>query len=68
MAEKKYNPLAAAEMSGEDNYNSIDGILNNGYKPSILDTLRDNQAKADEQNGGKPHAPAKTPEQEGRDR
>lgn len=38
---EKYNYLAAAEMSDEQNYNQIDGIPNNGYKPSILEQLRD---------------------------
>ena len=41
---EKYNYLAAAEMSGEDNYNQIDGIPNNGFKPSILEQLREFQA------------------------
>ena len=26
---EKYNPLKSAELSGEQNYNMIDGILNN---------------------------------------
>ena len=26
---EKYNPLKGAELSGEQNYNMIDGILNN---------------------------------------
>lgn len=38
---EKYNYLAAAEMSGEDNYNQIDGIPNNGFKPSILNQIRE---------------------------
>lgn len=35
------NYLAAAEMSTENNYNQIDGIINNepAPKPSVLDTL-----------------------------
>jgi len=39
---EKYNYLAAAEMSMEDNYDMIDGIPNNGfdYKPSIIEQLR----------------------------
>lgn len=37
---ENYNYLASAEMSGEDNYNQIDGIPNNGFKPSILEKLR----------------------------
>lgn len=30
---EKYNYLAAAEVSGEQNYNQIDGLLNNGAQP-----------------------------------
>lgn len=53
---EKYNYLAAAEMSGEDNYNQIDGIPNNGFKPSILEQLRDFTPKPSEPDGkdGKP--------------
>ena len=47
----KYNYLAAAEMSAEDNYNQIDGIPNNGFKPSILEQLRDFKPEPPE--GGK---------------
>jgi hypothetical protein len=36
----KYNYLAAAEMGEEENYNQIDGIINNTKKPSILEHLR----------------------------
>ena len=45
---KKENPLRNAEMSTEDDYGMIDGILNNGKKqeeiakakkPSVLETL-----------------------------
>jgi hypothetical protein len=36
------NPLAAAEMSLEQNYNHIDGAINNGGdKPSVLAQLRE---------------------------
>ena len=34
-----YNHLAAAEMGEEENYNQIDGIINNTKKPSILEHL-----------------------------
>lgn len=35
------NYLAAAEMSTEDNYNQIDGVINNkSPKRSVLDDLR----------------------------
>ena len=30
---EKYNPLKGAELSGEQNYNMIDGILNNAVAP-----------------------------------
>jgi hypothetical protein len=33
--EQKYNHLAAAEMMKEDNFNSIDGVLNNTTKPTF---------------------------------
>ena len=30
---ENYNPLKSAELSGEQNYNMIDGILNNAVAP-----------------------------------
>jgi len=49
------NPLAAVEMSTEGNYNQIDGLANNeAPKPSVLDTLRQNQAEAARQTGAPP--------------
>lgn len=30
---EKYNPLKSAELSGKQNYNMIDGILNNAVAP-----------------------------------
>ena len=30
---EKYDPLKSAELSGEQNYNMIDGILNNAVAP-----------------------------------
>ena len=30
---QKYNPLKSAELSGEQNYSMIDGILNNAVAP-----------------------------------
>jgi len=33
VTEQKYNHLAAAEMMKEDNYNQIDGVINNVSKP-----------------------------------
>jgi hypothetical protein len=50
---ERFNYLAAAEMGAEQNYNSIDGIINNESKPSILEQLRQNKAKPPER-GGKP--------------
>lgn len=48
---ERYNYLAAAEMSIEENYNQIDGIPNNGFKPSILEHLRQHQTKPAEHGG-----------------
>ena len=31
---EKYNPMKSAELSGEQNYNMIDGILNNAVNPA----------------------------------
>lgn len=45
---EKYNYLAAAELGGEQNYNQIDGIINNEPKPSIADQLREFQQKSAE--------------------
>ena len=36
------NHLASAEMGAEQNYNQIDGVINN-YTPSILDFLKHNE-------------------------
>ena len=36
----KHNCLAAAEMAEEENYNQIDGIINNAKKPSIIEHMR----------------------------
>ena len=37
------NPLRNAEMAIEDDCNMIDGIINNGEKPSVLNTLKECQ-------------------------
>jgi len=37
---QQYNHLIAAEIGEEENYNQIDGIINNTKKPSILEHLR----------------------------
>jgi hypothetical protein len=39
----RHNHLAAAEMGAEQNYNQIDGVINNVEKPSILEQLRQNK-------------------------
>lgn len=53
--------LAAAEMSAEDNYNQIDGVINNEVpKPSLRDTLRQYQEEAGKQDT---QPPGKHPEQ-----
>jgi len=49
---QKYNHLAAAEMSEEENYNQIDGVISN-KKPSILEHLRNYKPLPNER-GGKP--------------
>lgn len=41
----KHNHLAAAEMGEEQNYNNIDGIINNVQKPSILEQMKEYQEK-----------------------
>ena len=54
--------LTAAEMGTEQNYNQIDGIINNeAPKPSLRDTLRQYQEKAGKQDA---QPPGKRPEQE----
>jgi len=53
VSRQKYNHLAAAEISEEENYNMIDGIINNTKKPSILDHLRQFKPLPNER-GGKP--------------
>ena len=56
------NPLAAAEMSTEVNYNQIDGIINNeAPKSSLRDTLRQYQSEVRKQDA---QPPGKHPEQE----
>ena len=56
--------LAAAEMSTEQNYNQIDGIINNeAPKPSLLDTLRRCREDAGRfQGGAAPPSPSRDPE------
>ena len=54
------NSLKAVEMDVEQNYNQIDGIINNeAPKPSVRDSLKQFQQEADRPHGGdapsKPH-------------
>ena len=50
------NYLATAEMGAEQNYNQIDGIINNEPpKPSLLDQLKQCQEAAGQQPAGPPH-------------
>lgn len=62
-AEKKRaeNYLASAEMDEEENYNQIDGLINNTPppedSPSIRESLRRFQAEASQ------NAPPETPQQ-----
>ena len=39
--EIKHNYLAAAEMDEEGNYNMIDGVINNVYKLSVIERMRE---------------------------
>lgn len=48
--QEKYNYLAAAEMSGEDNYNQIDGIPNNTTNPTFEKRMKDENIMAHEHN------------------
>lgn len=57
--------LAAAEMSTEQNYNQIDGVINNEVPkpPSVLDTLRQCREEAGKSHGGTaPPSPSRAPE------
>lgn len=47
------NSLKAAEIGAEQNYNQIDGIINNeAPKPSVRDSLKQFQQEADHPHGG----------------
>ena len=52
IVEQKYNHLAPAEMMKEDNYNRIDGIMNN-TTPSFEERMKDAENKAKEHNNRK---------------
>ena len=58
------NYLKAAELESEQNYNQIDGVINNeSPKPSVRDSLRQCQREAEEsQNGSVSPAPHREPE------
>ena len=48
---EKYDPLKSTELTTEQNYNMIDGILNNGPAPALppeekpLDKVREHPSK-----------------------
>jgi len=44
---KIYLPTASAEMSKEDNYNKIDGMLNNTKKPTYEERKKEAKEKRD---------------------
>jgi len=50
IAEQKYNHLAPAEMMKEDNYNRIDGVINNASKPTFDERMKAAKNKAKEHN------------------
>ena len=51
--EQKYNHLAAAEMTSEENYNKIDGVLSNTARPTFEERMKDAKSKAKELNSRK---------------
>jgi len=53
IVEQIYNHLAAAEMMKEDNYNQIDGVINNTTKPTFAERMSVAQNKAKEHNNRK---------------
>ena len=53
VVEQKYNHLAAAEMMKEDNYNQIDGVINNVSTPTFADRMKAAKTKAKEHNNRK---------------
>jgi len=58
MKREKHNHLAAAEMSEEENYNQIDGIVTSTPKPSLMEKIREYEQRIAENNccanGGEP--------------
>jgi len=53
VVEQKYNHLAPAEMIQENNYNQINGVLNNKSKPTFEDRMSDAKNKAKAHNNRK---------------
>jgi len=51
--EQKYNHLAPAEMSKENNYNKINGVLSNKSKPTFEERMSGAKNKAKEHNNRK---------------
>ena len=60
IVEQKYNHLAAAEMMKENNYNQLDGVLNNTTKASFDDRMKDAKNKATAHNSRKTERHKKT--------
>ena len=50
VVEQKYNHLAPAEMMKENNYNQIDGVINNTSKPTFAEQMKAAKTKAQEHN------------------
>ena len=61
ITEQKYNHLAPAEMMKENNYNQIDGIINNASKPTFEERMKNakNKAKAHNNRKNERHKDAK---------
>ena len=51
--EQKHNHLAPAEMMSENNYNQINGVLDNTSKPTFEERMKAATAKAKEHNNRK---------------
>jgi hypothetical protein len=51
--QEKYNYLATTEMTVEDNFNQIDGVLNNASKPTFEERMKDAKDKANKHNSRK---------------
>lgn len=53
VVEQKYNHLAPAEMMKEDNYNQIDGVLNNITSSTFEERMKEAKTKAKAHNNRK---------------